>query len=292
MRQTSSRGVWSITALAMVLVFTAGCDERSRTEKLIEKTRRKKTKHPALTAAVEPEIKEVEVERPPEPAKVPEGSGALDTGKPLEPFIGDEALSSDAKLRSSLLRLRSNRPSKAWIRKLKSNRKSASQALIQGLWHQHTNVRSQSASLLAEIGAKGPDVEAALRRSLRTEPDSDVRSIACKALVTLKFRSFVPLLIELLGRDGAHSVRSNAAYALGTIGDKRATDALIGALSDKETWVRLRAVTAMRRVRNKKAVPSLERALSDPNILVRQAAVRSLKAITGRRYSERTPRLQ
>jgi HEAT repeat protein len=58
-------------------------------------------------------------------------------------------------------------------------------------------------------------------------------------------------------------IREAAAGALGDIGDKRAVEPLIGALSDDKTWVRRSAVEALGEIGDSRAVEPLIKALED-----------------------------
>lgn len=224
----------------------------------------------------------------PEVATVPESSGAVAKGEPLEPFIKTEELSSDAALAQGLFGLKGGHPTEALIAQLKAAKPAARKALIQAMWHVEVNVRAQAPSLFAEAGIAADDeIRAAFAHALRKEPDRDARGLCAKALVRLNVPGIAPVLIELLQKDGEGQVRANAAYALGAHDEHSATDALVAAMTDSETWVRMRCITALRRIGAKSAVPALEKALSDSNSLVRQDAVRALKDLTGKKYVEK-----
>lgn len=285
-------------ASSLIVVLAVGCKPSDKLNKRLEKTLKKeqsKAEEAAAQAAAEAEREKArlaaEARAKEEASKVPAASGAIGVGEKLQPFFNTEALSEDAALRSEIEKLARARPSKKLLAMLTAKKALAGPALARALWHENANVRSQSGALLAHVKAKGAEVDDAFRRSLRTEPDRDVRAMVAKALVTHQLKSMVPLLIEVLAKDGEHQVRANAAYALGAIGDRQAVDPLIAALAHKETWVRLRSVTALRRLKARKAVPALEHMLSDQNVLVRQDTVRALKTITGKKYAERSPRL-
>ncbi len=283
---------------ALAMLATTGCNPSDRTKKRLEETLKKEKKAAAeakLAAeraeAAEKERKEAEAAAAAEAAKVSEASGAIAVGEPLDPFLKTEELTDDVELRDAIAKLANSRPNKAMLSLLTKKKAEATKALAKALWHEKANVRSQSGALLAHVKAKGELIDKALTRSIRTEPDRDVRAMVTKSLVALEFKSMVPLLIDVLARDREGQVRANAAYALGAIGDHKAVDPLIAALADTETWVRMRSVTALRRLKARKAVPALQRMLSDKNVLVRQDTVRALKAITGKRYKEKAPRL-
>ena len=70
-----------------------------------------------------------------------------------------------------------------------------------------------------------------------------------------------------------------AAEALGQLGDKRAVDPLIKALSDDHYWVRLSAAMALGQLGDKRAVDPLIMVLSDDYSGVRKAAKAALKKL-------------
>ena len=290
-------GVVIICAMLALLAGTACSPSKRDAERLQKTLELEKKKAEQLKAQAEAEEaaqaarKEAEAKALEEASKVSAASGAIGVGEPLDPFLTTDALTDDVELREAIAALARARPNKAMLTMLSNKKAEAGRALAKALWHTQTNVRTQSGSLLAHVKASGEHVDKALTRSLRTEPDRDVRAMVAKSLVALEPKSMVPLLLEVLAKDGEGQVRANAAYALGAIGDKVAVDQLIIALGDSETWVRMRAVTALRRLKARKAVRALERMLSDKNVLVRQDTVRALKAITGKRYKERKPRL-
>jgi len=74
-------------------------------------------------------------------------------------------------------------------------------------------------------------------------------------------------------------VRNAAAKALGNIGDPRAVDSLIAALSDKAAFVRCAAAEALGKLGNQRAVDSLIEATKDEDDLVRKSAVIALGEI-------------
>lgn len=237
---------------------------------------------PEAPAAAEPPPAAAEV------ATVPESSGAVAKGDPLEPFVKTADLSKDAALADALATLKNGRPTEGLIAQLKANKANAKQALLKAMWHEEVNVRAQAPSLFAEAGIAGDEeIRAAFQHALRKEPDRDARGMATKALVKLKLPGIAPTLIELLQKDGEGQVRANAAYALGAHDERSATDALVAAMTDPETWVRMRCITALRRIGAKSAVPALEKALGDPNSLVRADAVLALKTLTGKKYAEK-----
>jgi HEAT repeat protein len=126
-------------------------------------------------------------------------------------------------------------------------------------------------------------------------PDAAVRKLACDTLGRLKSRDAVPLLIERLG-DADGSVATEAARALGNVGDARAVDPLfailrrphkkdddlqkaaggalgkigapavdrlLAALDDKDDFVRTYAAVGLGESKDARAIPALVRHLGD-----------------------------
>lgn len=106
--------------------------------------------------------------------------------------------------------------------------------------------------------------------------DSRMRRQAVAALEVLADRRAVEPLITVLGKDESHEVRANAARALGKLGDRRATLALIEALQDPAWEVRSSAVCALERLEDPQAVLPLIALLQDRNGDVAYHATRVL----------------
>jgi len=71
-------------------------------------------------------------------------------------------------------------------------------------------------------------------------------------------------------------VREDAIEYLGSVGGKRAEDALLEAMTDPEEDIRKKAVEAIGKVGGSKSIPALIRALNDDSLGVRMEAVNSL----------------
>lgn len=97
------------------------------------------------------------------------------------------------------------------------------------------------------------------------DKDEDVRSEAADALGEIGDRRAVGPLVKAL-KDNDSSVRSRAAYALGKIGDKRAVDFLIPMLRSPEESDRKTAAYVLRDIGDKKAVPFLIECLKDNTV--------------------------
>ena len=100
---------------------------------------------------------------------------------------------------------------------------------------------------------------------------------AAAALTKLGTRAVDPLLRTL--KHQAVAARTNAAWALGAIDDKRAVTALIETLKDPEAAVREQAAWALGAIADEAAVPALIEALKDAAPKVREQAAWALGAI-------------
>jgi HEAT repeat protein len=117
-----------------------------------------------------------------------------------------------------------------------------------------------------------------------------VRKDAAQALGQLgDVRAVEPLITALT--DGDRTVREAAAQALGQLGDVRAVEPLITALTDSATTVRETAAQALGQLGDVRAVEPLMAALTDGDTTVREVAAASLGKLdwqpageTGGRY--------
>ncbi|MBN2380337.1 HEAT repeat domain-containing protein [candidate division WOR-3 bacterium] len=85
-----------------------------------------------------------------------------------------------------------------------------------------------------------------------------------------------PLIEEL--SDTNAGVRGAAAWALGSIGDKRAVNPLIGMLSDSSTFVRKNAIYSLRIIGDERAAAHIIAAFADTKGNVREGASMSMSA--------------
>lgn len=144
--------------------------------------------------------------------------------------------------------------------------KSAVPALIISLKDKKEGVHWNASWALAQLAKPElkkdfPHLVPALIQTLK-DPIADARSNAANALGKLGDKSAVPELIQTL-KDPIAGARANAAAALGNLGDKSAVPALMGALKDKEGSVREWAAWALGKLGDKSAIPALIEALSD-----------------------------
>lgn len=152
-------------------------------------------------------------------------------------------------------------------------------ALIEALSDRDWPVRKNAATSLGRIGD-----ERALKPLLKTldDKDIDVRRHAIGALVKMKSKAVKPLLKKLYDTDW--QTRAIAAESLGRIGNKKAVEPLIKALSDRRfrdenRYVRGKAAEALGRIGDKTAVKYLEKALDEKYIFVRKRAQEALDLI-------------
>jgi len=82
------------------------------------------------------------------------------------------------------------------------------------------------------------------------------------------------------------TLRSDAAHQLGKLGDERAVEALVGALTDSDEYVRKSAVTALRRIGGTAAMAGLRQALADRSEQVVLQAVNGLRDMRDREAVE------
>lgn len=140
------------------------------------------------------------------------------------------------------------------------------------------NIRMQSALLLANMKDISEETVAVLCDSVLYDPDPDVRATSAKAFVVIKAPSATDTLIRSLLEDPFETARANAAWALGNNPGKGVVDALKKALSDKDTWVRLRAVSALKKLNARQAIPEIKERACDQNAMVRERAEETLRA--------------
>jgi HEAT repeat protein len=98
-------------------------------------------------------------------------------------------------------------------------------------------------------------------------------------------REAIPLLLDLLKKDSAASVRQAAAAALGRIDPppEKAIPAFTEALKDKNAGVRMAAATSLGQLGGeaKEAIPALRQAQSDKDRGVSRAAGMAIRTIQG-----------
>jgi beta-lactamase regulating signal transducer with metallopeptidase domain/HEAT repeat protein len=140
-------------------------------------------------------------------------------------------------------------------------------------------LRSDTSASLRRVAAWGlaeyadQDVAAnALATAVRRDADESVREMSAWALADAD-RDNGSAVVDALSaalKDASVRVRRTAAWALGSVGDERATSALVGALSDANADVRKRAVWALGNVEPKQAPSQLVAMLGDKDEQVRR----------------------
>lgn len=121
------------------------------------------------------------------------------------------------------------------IRNLPVDEKHLLQSLTADLQSSDHKIRRKAARDLRKL--KHISAVQPLCNALKHE-DKLVRTTAAESLGTISNNSSVPLLIEMLENDPYSHARAAAAKALGTIGDKRALEAISNGLTDKSSNVR------------------------------------------------------
>lgn len=219
-------------------------------------------------------------------------TGAIDRGRAQVPFRDDAALLGHGPLGAQLLRLRLTPPNAGQRDALEAAGVAGAVALGDALWHDDARVRSGAARLLGAVDLAGAEISMALLRSLRQEPDRDVRALVAFAVVGRRAPSAAATLAEVLAGDEARGVREAAAWALGTAAtETEARDAagaaLQTALADADATVRLAAVASLRRLRARDRLSALQAMRSDADPRVRRAALAAVEDLSGSKRAER-----
>lgn len=176
-------------------------------------------------------------------------------------------------------------------------------AAAAGLASADPSIRTRAACDLRELGSQAVSVMARLVALLedgspvdaavcgeRTWGNSRFRGAqetttpgeqAASALVAIGTPAFDPLAKALGGQ--AWIARTNAAWALGALGNRRAVPLLSRSLADSEANVRKRSAWALGALDASEAVPALVEALKDSDAGVREQAAWALGAIDDRR---------
>ena len=102
-----------------------------------------------------------------------------------------------------------------------------------------------------------------------------IRASACRALRMARAAEALDPLLDLLSRESACGVLTEAEAALGVLGDARAVPALLGLLSDRGWDIRCEAIVALGRIGDARGHRPVTRALKDREAGVRRAAAAS-----------------
>jgi hypothetical protein len=145
------------------------------------------------------------------------------------------------------------------------------------------NIRAQAARIL--LGWKNPpaSVEAALLAFLQSERDDDVLATVVSSIDAFKPAGdeISKLLLGFLEGHDDKMVRAYSAVALGVFDYQVAKPALIKALEDPESWVRLMALQGLRKLNARDALPAVKKLLNDPNVRVKERAREVTRALGG-----------
>jgi len=150
------------------------------------------------------------------------------------------------------------------------------------LRHPVSVVRKQACLVIGNLKNRSSMTVDSLSDAVLLDPDPNVRAFAAKTFIAVRSVRATPALIRSLMEDPYAPARANAARALGSIGGNGAVNALLSALDDDDTWVRLRSVSALKKRRAKSAIPRLIEMLEDSNRMVRTRALDVLKSLTGK----------
>ena len=101
----------------------------------------------------------------------------------------------------------------------------------------------------------------------------------------LKSPEAVETLMSFLMDENAE-IRSDAAMALGSIGDKKATDFLLERLQKEEDeWTKMQLIGALQKTNDPSAIPAIIEALRDDKEKVRLCAARALRNMTPHNFA-------
>lgn len=126
--------------------------------------------------------------------------------------------------------------------------------------------RERAFWLLSRLGTAG--TAPALLKALQ-DPNASLRAAAARLIGESGIKESVNRLVVLLQSDPEPTVRKDAAYALGLIGDVTAVKPVVAALKDKSPMVRGMAAEALAYIRDPSVMDSLLATLQDPSAEVR-----------------------
>ncbi|MFQ3610051.1 MAG: HEAT repeat domain-containing protein [Fimbriimonadales bacterium] len=177
------------------------------------------------------------------------------------------------------------------------------EALAEGLKHSDGKVKNGTVAVMTQIGST------CLPVALKAFEDSGARAAATEVLVQFGTLS-VPGLLDILSKAEETALQLDTITALGRIGDRRATDAILpflktvsrqdrrvvlvalGSIADPRTEdlliqalqsnqedpdARAQVALGLGRIGTPRTFQALAQALSDPNLLVADSAAESLK---------------
>lgn len=145
------------------------------------------------------------------------------------------------------------------------------------------NIRAQAARILLSWKKPSPAIEKALTEFVTTEKDTDVLATVISSIDAYHPEG-VELPKALLGFLQGHEdkmVRAYSAVALGVFDYQEAKPALVKALEDPESWVRLMALQGLRKLNARDALPAVKKLQNDPNVRVKERAREVTRALGG-----------
>jgi hypothetical protein len=158
---------------------------------------------------------------------------------------------------------------------------SAVPELARRVGHADERVRRAVVKALAQIGS--PATVDPLRRALR-DSSAQVRAQAAATMEGARFKSLVPVILEMLEKETHPEVQREYMRALGRIGSNEAVDFLVrqaqppkGLFKKKHTTERVNAIDGLRLANTPATQELIKELASDRDAVVRDAATRALK---------------
>jgi HEAT repeat protein len=154
------------------------------------------------------------------------------------------------------------------------DQKAAADALRPSLSSRDAEARAAAAKALREVG--GGDALAAALAQFDKEPDSRVLLQLVETVAALRpptTPDAVAWLVRIVASNTTAAVRERAIVRLGKSGVKDATDALSGALGDKDWEIACCAAVSLGKTDDDKALAPLQKLLTDADWKLRGAAI-------------------
>ena len=136
------------------------------------------------------------------------------------------------------------------------------------------NIRAQAARVLLSWKKPSPTIEKALVDFVTTEKDADVLATVISSIDAYhpSGDELPKALLGFLEHHDDKMVRAYSAVALGVFDYQAAKPAMIQALGDAESWVRLMALQGLRKLNARDALPQVKKLVNDPNPRVKERA--------------------
>lgn len=151
--------------------------------------------------------------------------------------------------------------------------KRAVEPLLALLQEKDAHIRARAASGLGKLGDPRA-VEPLIRALSAPEDRPPQRAVDTPASGKPDLKRALEQMESL--HNPEQQARQQAAEALGELGDARAVEPLIQALSHHNEWLRWHAVSALGKIGDQQAIAPLAQALADPSDMVRQDAAYAL----------------